>query len=236
MNYSHPPRAHLVDCGPASAPLAAANTSHTSLSTPHAYSSIRAKAPQAHGRQRCRRRTRRTCSRPARRRPPAACPRSRGQSPSRSTCSARNASHTSPCMRLCECVCQCCKGAYSRARPHTTACEGARRCIKPRSCVVSPFALLPNALMLLLFVTTTASGSSSCCRPSCTRAPNEPAMQCGGQRAAADWHVTSGTLAGGLTSADKKTPAVKRPLCAASRMHGMIASASGQGRAPEGMT
>ena len=148
------------------------------------------------------RRTRRTCSRPARRKPPAACPRSRERSPSRSTCRVDNASHTSPCMRLCECVCQCCKGAYSRARPHTTACEGARRCSKPRSCVVSPFAGLPNALMLLLFVTTTASGSSSCCRPSCKRAPNDPAMQCGGQRAAADWHVTSGTLAG-LTSADK---------------------------------
>jgi hypothetical protein len=87
--------------------------------------------------------------------------------------------------------------------------------------------------MLLLFVATTASGSSSCCRPSCTSAPNHPAMQCGGQRAAADWHVTSGTLAGGLTSADKKMPAVKRPLCAASQMHGMIAQLLHRGTAGE---
>ena len=49
----------------------------------------------------------------------------------------------------------------SRARPHTTACDGGFVRSRWRSAVASPLASLPNALMLELLVTTAAQGSRS---------------------------------------------------------------------------
>ncbi len=227
MNYSHPPRAHVVDCGPACAPLAAANVSHTSLPAPHAYSCIRGKAALP------RRLTRRTCSRAAGRKPPTACPRRRRRSPSRVAVpvlpTTRHMLHR---------ACHCASVRASVARERTRG----RGCTRLRAKALDAAANRAAASLRLSRGLSSKRAHAAALRqrhhhsvrqhlvlhtvvytrpePSCD-ALQRPTGGC-----RADWHVTYGTLARGLTSAVKKTPAVKRPLCAASRMHGRVAAAS----------
>jgi hypothetical protein len=116
--------------------------------------------------------------------------------------------------------------------------ESAHDCVRRRSTLQQTAQLrrVASPLTRLKFQTRSCCCSSSASPPqrqaaARTHAPRTIQDSCdalrrpmGGCRA--DWHVTYGTLARGLTSAVKKTPAVKRPLCAASRMHGRVAAAS----------